>query len=299
MLASHLVVLRSGASTILGLLALAVLAMNGAGSAAQSKARPAAKQGSRVSFRDCPVCPEMVPVPAGGFTMGSPMDEPQREKEEGPQHWVTIAKPFAAGKFAVTFAEWDACAAENGCGGYKPADHGWGRQDRPVINVSWVDAKSYAAWLSRKTGKNYRLLSEAEREYATRAGTASPFWWGSTIVPDRANYDGTADVYRGGGEKGKYWQMTVPVKSYQPNPWGLYQVHGNIWEWVEDCWHDTYDGAPADGSAWIGEDCSRRVLRGGSWSISARALRAASRTPYFQTFRDANTGFRVARMSGQ
>lgn len=268
--------------------------MPGARLAAPSKAKPSAKPGSAASFRDCKECPEMVTVPAGSFTMGSPENEPERQIYEGPQHKVTIAKPFAVGKFAVTFAEWDACVAAGGCGAHRPGDQGWGRGDRPVINVSWNDAKSYLDWLSRKTAKRYRLLSEAEREYVTRAGSTAQFWWGPTITPDQANYDGTASVYAGGA-KGKYTEKTVPVKSYQPNPFGLYQVHGNVWEWVEDCWNDNYDGAPADGSAWITDNCSLRVLRGGSWGIDPRTLRAAFRSRYFSTFRDAYTGFRIAR----
>ncbi len=239
----------------------------------------------------------MVTVPAGRFLMGSPMEELEREKYEGPQHTVTFAKPFAAGKFPVTFAEWDACAADGGCGGYRPSDEGWGRGDRPVINVSWNDAKSYAAWLSRKTGREYRLLSEAEREYVTRAGSAGPFWLGPTITPDQANYDGTANVYKGGA-KGEYPAKTVPVKTYAPNPWGLYQVHGNVWEWVEDCWNEDYEGAPADGSAWAAETCTLRVLRGGSWGIRPGNLRSAFRSRYFPTLKDAYTGFRVARAAG-
>ncbi len=284
-------------SIIICPLLLATLALLDPGSAAQSNTRRSAKPQSRVSLRDCPDCPEMMVAPAGSFTMGSPEKEPERERYEGPQHTVTFAKPFAVGKFAVTFAEWDACAAAGGCGGYRPDDHGWGRGARPVIDVSWNDARAYVAWLSRKTGQSYRLLSESEREYVTRAGTVAPFWWGQTITPDQANYDGTANVYEG-GQKGEYRQKTVPVKSFQPNPWGLYQVHGNVWEWVEDCWNDNYDGAPADGSAWAGDDCSRRVLRGGSWGIDPRVLRAAFRSSYFPTFRDAYTGFRIAKTIG-
>ncbi len=143
--------------------------------------RPCIRPGSGESFKDCPDCPEMVIVPAGSFTMGSPESEPGHDKNEGPQHKVTIAEPFGLGRFPVTFAEWDACANDGGCGGYRPSDVGWGRSDRPVINVSWDDAQAYVKWLSDKTGKHYRLLSEAEREYAARAGTKSPFWWGSSI----------------------------------------------------------------------------------------------------------------------
>ena len=129
--------------------------------------------------------------------------------------------------------------------------------------MSWDDAKAYAKWLSGKTGKDYRLLSEAEWEYACRAGTSTPFWWGSSISTEQANYDGNYTF--GGGRKGEYRQRTVPVKSFEPNPWGLYQVHGNVWEWCEDCWNESYNGAPGDGSAWTTGDCALRLLRGGSW----------------------------------
>ena len=214
-----------------------------------SNKRPCIKPGSGESFQDCANCPEMVVVPAGSFVMGSPESEPERTSYEGPQHRVTITKPFAVGKFAVTFAEWDACVAGGGCGGHIPDDRGWGRGGRPVIYVSWDNAKAYLKWLSKKTGKEYRLLSEAEREYAARAGTQTPFWWGSWITPDQANYAGDEEPYQGGGQKGEDRQKTQPVKSFQPNPWGLYQVHGNVGEWVEDCWNETYNGAPTDGSA--------------------------------------------------
>ena len=192
---------------------------------------------------------------------------------------MTIPKPFAVGKFAVTFAEWDACAADGGCGGNKPSDQGWGRGDRPVINVNWNEAKDYIDWLSKKTGKEYRLLSEAEREYVARAGSTTPFWWGRSITPALANYNGTAEPYKGGGSKGEYRGKTLPVKSFKPNPWGLYQVHGNVWEWVEDCWNENYHNAPSDGSANTTGDCVR-VLRGGSWDNDPENLRAAYRGGY-------------------
>jgi formylglycine-generating enzyme required for sulfatase activity len=202
-------------------------------------------------------------VPAGSFTMGSPDIEEGRIEEEGPQHRVTFGKSFGVGKFAVTFEEWDACVADGGCNGYTPSDEGWGRGRRPVINVSWDDANAYVGWLSRKTGKIYRLLSEAEREYVTRAGTTTPFWWGASISTQQANYNGN---YAYGAEAtGVSRRQTVPVDSFQPNPWGLYQVHGNVWEWTEDCWHDDYTGAPSDGSAWTSGGCSDRVIRGGAW----------------------------------
>ena len=245
------------------------------------------------AFKECDGCPEMVVVPAGRFTMGSPEAEEDRFDAEGPQHLVMFAQPFAVGVFAVTFDEWDACVADSGCESYRPSDQGWGRGRRPVINVSWDDAQTYVAWLSRKTGKAYRLLSEAEREYAARAGTTTPFWWGSSISTQQANYDGSSAY--GGGSKGEYRQQTLPVESFQANPWGLYQVHGNVWEWTEDCSNENYNGAPSDGSAWTLGDCSRRVLRGGSWYFSPEFTRSAFRVRLFSVNRTSTQGFRVGR----
>jgi formylglycine-generating enzyme required for sulfatase activity len=243
-------------------------------------------------FKDCDKCPEMVVMPAGSFTMGSPETEEQHRVDEEPQHLVMISKPFAVGRFAATFEEWDACVADGGCNGYRPADR-WGRGRQPVINVSWDDAKTYLAWLSRKTGKTYRLPSEAEREYVTRAGTTTPFWWGSSISTNQANYDGNYTF--GGGTKGEYRQKTLPVNSFEPNPWGLYQVHGNVFEWVEDCYHYDYTKAPTDGSAWSPEDCRFRVARGSCWSYAPSTLRAAIRYPGRPGYRESSWGFRVAR----
>jgi formylglycine-generating enzyme required for sulfatase activity len=204
---------------------------------------------------------------------------------------VTIGKAFAVGKFAVTFDEWETCVADGGCNGYRPADQGWGRGQRPVIRVSWDDAKAYEAWLSGKTGKAYRLLSESEREYVTRAGSTTPFWWGSSTSTGQANYDGTSTY----GKQGEYRKETVPVDSFQPNSFGLYQVHGNVWEWTEDCYHDSYNGAPLDGSAWTTGDCSRRVLRGGSWVDPPKNLRSAYRLRFITDFRSLIFGFRLRR----
>jgi formylglycine-generating enzyme required for sulfatase activity len=178
------------------------------------------------TFTDCNNCPEMVVMPAGKFIMGSPDGEQGHNPDESPRHSVAFAFQFAVGRFSVTFDEWDACVAEDGCNSYKPADHGWGRGRRPVTNVSWDDAKAYVAWLSKKTGKPYRLLSEAEREYVTRAGTASAFWWGSSMSTSQANYDG--DFTYGDGTTGEYRGKTVVVESFSPNPWGLYQVHWRL-----------------------------------------------------------------------
>jgi hypothetical protein len=236
-------------------------------------------------FKECEQCPEMV--------MGSPANETGRLENEGPQHRVTFDRPFAVGRFAVTFDEWDACVADGGCRGYRPADNGWGRGRRPVINVSWDDAKAYVAWPSGKTKKSYRLLSEAEREYVTRTGTTTPFWWETSISTTEANYEGNYTY--NGSKKGAYREKTEPVDSFAANPWGLYQVHGNVGEWVEDCWHDSYSGAPSDGSAWTAGDCRSRVLRGGAWNDSPGALRAAFRLKSTPGFRGSNLGFRVGR----
>ncbi len=251
------------------------------------------KLGSGESFRDCSDCPDMVVAPPGSFMMGSSGDEPDPFTGLAPLHKVTIGYPFAIGAFAVTFAEWEACVADGGCGGYKPPNEGWGGADRPVINVSWGDARSYADWLSRKTGQRYRLLSEAEFEYAARARTTSLFWWGDSISPSQANYDGNYSY--GGGPKGPYRRQTMPVKSFEPNPWGLYQVHGNVATWTEDCWVDNYNDAPLDGSPRTTGNCKYRVTRGGSWYDYPHTLRVAVRLIMEPRLRTNYVGFRVAR----
>jgi formylglycine-generating enzyme required for sulfatase activity len=240
-------------------------------------------------------CPKMIVLPPGEFLMGSPETERDRNKDEV-QHKVRIGKPFAVSECDVTFAEWDMCVASGSCGQYKPKVEGWGRGDLPVVNVSWEDAQLYVAWLSRLTGQHYRLLSEAEFEYATRAGTKTPFWWGTSITPEQANYDGRVE-YEGGGMKGELRAKTVPVKSFKANPWGLYQVHGNVFKWVEDC-YGAYSDAPTDGSARTSrtaEDCHSRVLRGGSYYSFPQDLRAAFRYSNLPSYRQPNVGFRVAR----
>jgi formylglycine-generating enzyme required for sulfatase activity len=228
-------------------------------------------------FRDCTdVCPVMVGLPAGEFTMGW-----NDYDGENPQHSVKIAEPFAVGKFEVTFLEWEACVAGGGCKRYRtPSDRGWGKGRRPVIDVSWHDTKEYVAWLSRKTGKTYRLLSEAEWEYAARAGTTTRYAFGDTIGKKQARYQ--AD-------------NTAEVGSFPANKFGLHDMHGNVWEWVEDNWHPGYQGAPADGSVWPGGDVSQRVLRGGAWDSSPDVLRSAYRHRHLFILRASNVGFRVAR----
>jgi formylglycine-generating enzyme required for sulfatase activity len=231
----------------------------------------------------------MVVIPAGEFTMGSPPSEQNAEA----QHRVTIAAAFAVSKFEITFDEWDVCVKERGCGGYQPDDQGWGREQHPVIHLSFDNAKAYVTWLSQKTGKPYRLLSESEWEYAARAGTTTPFSFGDTLSPSQANYDGSPD---GSGPSDANRQKTVPVGSFPPNGFGLHDMHGNVSEWVEDCWHDQYTAAaPADGSPWLEGNCSGRVLRGGSWEDSAEELRSAARVGEYKDNSSYVDGLRIAR----
>ena len=244
-------------------------------------------------FRDCSDCPELVVVPGGSYEMGSPLGEEGRYDDEGPLHRVRISERFAVGVYEVTFREWDACRRAGGCS-HDPDDRGWGRGERPVIDVSWEDARAYVRWLSGETGKEYRLLSESEWEYVARGGTTGPFHFGLTISPEQANYNG--DYAYGSGGKGRYRKRTELVGSFPSNAFGLHDVHGNVWEWVEDCWHGSYQGAPSDGSAWTsGGDCGRRVLRGGSWNNEPRYLRSANRIQARRRFPELHVGFRVAR----
>jgi formylglycine-generating enzyme required for sulfatase activity len=257
-------------------------------------------------FKDveAPWCPEMVVIPAGGFLMGSPEGEKGRVYFEDPQHEVRIAYRFALGPHPVTFAEYDAfCEAT---GREISGDAGWGRGRRPAINVSWEDASAYCAWLAERTGKPYRLPSEAEWEYACRAGTTTPFWMRGKISTAQANYNANkfggrrhrANKIYGKGISDEFRGRTVPVDEpgFPANPFGLYQVHGNVWEWVKDCWHEVYEGAPTDGSPWVEKGCTLRVLRGGSWNTELAGLRAASRGRFPHERWDSDIGFRVARM---
>jgi len=224
-------------------------------------------------------------LPAGKFTMGSPATEQGRFDVEGPQHEVTFARAFAVSKFDVTFAYWDACVSVGAC----PAvsDAGMGRGDKPVINVNWDDAQTYVAWLSKMTGKPYRLLTEAEWEYAARAGATSPYIWGADVGFENTNCDTC----------GSKWddKETSPVGSFAANNFGLYDMVGDVWQWLQDCHHANYVGAPLDGSAWTGGDCASRVIRGGSWLNPPQLLRTANRYRYGPDFRASDLGFRVGR----
>ena len=234
------------------------------------------------SFKDCATCPEMVVIAPGRFTMGS-----EETSDETPIHDVTLSRPVAVGKFEVTFAEWDACVADGACS-RRPDDLGWGRGTRPVIDISWNDVSdTYLPWLSRKAGRRYRLLSEAEWEYAARGGSSSVYWWGDDVGAGHANCDGC------GGE----WdnKQTAPVGSFAPNAYGLHDMLGNVWEWTEDCYLDSYAGAPLNGSARTKKGCEVHVVRGGGWSDRPKYLRSAIRYGDRSIYRGTYVGFRVAR----
>ena len=267
-----------------------------AGTADAPATRPAAdppprRQAGEV-IRDCPTCPELVVISAGRFRMGCVSGRDCRD-DERPVHEVEVPS-FALGVYEVTFEEYDRFAAATGRD--RPNDRGWGRDGRPVITVSWEDATAYASWLSEETGEAYRLPSESEWEYAARAGSTTRYAWGDDIGRNRANCDG-CDPRDCDGCRG-FWsgRRTAPAGSFAANAWGLHDMHGNVWEWVEDCWHENYARAPRDGSAWTrGEDCGRRVLRGGSWNVNPRDLRSANRIRLDAEYRSSIVGFRVAR----
>jgi formylglycine-generating enzyme required for sulfatase activity len=262
-------------------------------------------------FRDRPGSPEMVVVPAGEFLMGASHDDSEGQKQEMPVHRVILSQPFAIGRFAVTLGQFSAFVdatgretpnemytGEDGGNWVQLRDHRSFRQpgfpqeeDHPVVGVSWNDAQAYANWLTKLTGKSYRLPSEAEWEYAARAGTTTRYWWGDAASTQRANFN---------PPEPKVWppdrrHSTVPVDTFEPNPWGLYNVHGNTWEWCEDCWHESYDGAPQDGSAWVDGEGLSRVLRGGSWYGLACHLRAAQRYWGISDWYYSDNGFRLVR----
>ena len=226
----------------------------------------------------------MIVVPAGRFMMGS---SASGQAFEQPQHKVTIAADFAVAEYETTFAEWDACAAAGACDPHIK-DGGFGRGRQPLINVTWNDAAHYAAWLAKITGKPYRLPSEAEYEYAARGGTQTAYPWGDAIGKDNADCNGC----------GSRWDdmQTAPVGSFPANRFGLHDMVGNVYEWVEDCLHANYDGTPSDGSAWLaGNACFGHMIRGGSWADDPIDLRSASRTWSPATIRRSFIGFRVAR----
>ena len=266
-------------------------------------------------FRDCPDCPEMVVVPSGRFDMGSPPTEEGRHDNEGPVHPVTIGYRFAAGVHEVTRGEfarfvsatnrvvgsscwgWDGKWRERPRAGWR--DPGFAQDDaHPVTCVSWSDAKAYVRWLSEQTGEPYRLLSESEWEYVARAGTTTARFWGEDSSSEQCRYangaDASTDYPRAAGCDDGY-AHTSPAGSHEANEFGLRDVSGNVFEWLEDCWNGSYRGAPSDGGAWETGDCDRRVFRGGSWLNEPRFLRSAFRVRYALGYRSNVLGFRVAR----
>ena len=266
----------------------AMVAAGGSGGAGvgtgAAGAQPKAIPGStfRESLRSGGEGPEMVVIPAGRFRMGCLSNDDDCFDREKPVHEVTIDAPFALSVYEVTFEDYDRFTYPN-----KVAGEGWGRGRRPVINVSWNDAQDYVQWLSSETGAEYRLPSEAEWEYAARAGTTTQYSWGNEIGVNRANC--LLDLC------GDQWEYTAPAGSFRSNAFGLYDMHGNVREWVADCWHGGYAGAPTEGSAWLQGDCFGRVLRDGSWDGVPVFLRAAYRVRYSTVNRFNDSGFRVAR----
>ncbi|MDH3596731.1 MAG: SUMF1/EgtB/PvdO family nonheme iron enzyme [Rhodospirillales bacterium] len=256
------------------------------------------------TFKDCPVCPEMVVIPSGSFMMGSPKNEPDKDERldtnEEPRHRVTMGYKFALSRYEVSFEQWDTCVKEGACPSI--ADEGWGRGKRPVMNVSWWEVQKYVAWLSQKTGKIYRLPSEAEWEYAARAGTQTSRFWGDDSIRacKYANVNDLSSAYRyvpsDPHQCRDGYPYTAPVGSFVPNKFGLYDMLGNVSEWVEDTYHSSYIGAPNDGVAWEGSFGA--VWRGGAWNSVPSVARSASRgrdDAIGKSFKYNSIGFRVAR----
>lgn len=232
------------------------------------------------TFQDCPACPEMVSLPAGSFVMGSD----RGDRSEQPAHSVTIGAPFAIGKYEVTVSQWQACVDAGGC--KARSDKATTAANAPISDISWDDAQRYARWLAKETGKPYRLPTEAEWEYAARAGTRSRFWWGDSMASGKSYCN----------DCGNPWDRDRPadVGTFAANPFGLHDTSGNVWEWVADCWHRDYQGAPADGGVWEASDCRERVIRGGSWRDKTNYVHSASRFYYDSYIRYISNGFRVA-----
>ncbi|MEM8773222.1 MAG: SUMF1/EgtB/PvdO family nonheme iron enzyme, partial [Pseudomonadota bacterium] len=244
------------------------------------------------TFTDCEACPQMVVIPGNAsYMMGAPRSEPGHDQSERPQVEVAIGDAFALGVYEVTFDDWNACVDDGGCAGHKPSSMGWGEGRRPVINVSVADAENYLNWLSEKSGAFYRLPSEAEWEYAARAGADGPFAFGSAISPTQANFNGKFPY---GGAKGVYRSQTVEAGSFEANAFGLHDMHGNVWERVADCWRPTHEDVAIDASPVDGA-CADRVIKGGGWNAGGWRLRSAHRKAAPADERDFDTGFRVLR----
>ncbi|MEM8772290.1 MAG: SUMF1/EgtB/PvdO family nonheme iron enzyme [Pseudomonadota bacterium] len=242
-------------------------------------------------FKDCSACPDMRTLRGGAFLMGASENDPLRRPEEGPQVLVEIGRSFAISTREVTYEQWDACVADGGCAGYAPDSFGWGRGQTPIAAVSFEDAQNYAQWLSQKTGERYRLPTEAEWEFAARGGLAGPYGFDGGLSPQKANYNAR---FGARGQNAVYVGRPTPVARYLPNRFGLFDMHGNVWEWTADCWRPTHQARPVDESA-VGGDCATRVLKGGAWNTGGWRLRAAHRIGKAQNAREFDNGFRVVR----
>jgi formylglycine-generating enzyme required for sulfatase activity len=243
-------------------------------------AKPAGATG-KSEIRDCPTCPAMIALPGGAFAMGSISGD----MEERPSHRVNVAQPFAIGAYEVTIEQWNACVDAAGCPRIEV--EGNGSRTAPMRNISWDDAQAYVKWLAKKTGKAYRLPTEAEWEYAERGGTTTQYWWGNEM---RKGYADCKDC-------GEPWNKDSPLNtgSFAANPFGLFDMNGSVWEWVADCWHGSYKGAPSDGRAWDEAGCPTRVIRGGSWPDGAAYMQSSTRFKYSASVRQSQNGMRVAR----
>ncbi|MBN3767803.1 formylglycine-generating enzyme family protein, partial [Burkholderia sp. Ac-20365] len=248
---------------------------------APAPAPAAAKAATGGESKDCAACPAMISLPAGSFTMGSNSDDPS----EKPPHHVTISAPFAIGKYEVTVEQWNACADVNGCPKLTPENNS--AKNAPARDLSWDDTQAYVKWLSKVTGKTYRLPTEAEWEYANRAGTTTKYWWGDAMRKGMANCKDCGDPY--------HKEAPEPVGTFAANPNGLYDMNGSVWEWVGDCWHNSYQGAPNDGRAWDAPGCNTRVIRGGSWREGNDYMLSSTRFKYSQSVRQSQDGFRVVK----
>ncbi len=286
--------------------AFALLAL-AAGVAVATGGPPAAAKAAGLPgeiFQDCDACPEMVVIPPGEFVMGSPEVEAGRYDAEGPQHTVRIERAFALGRDEVTVIQWVACVADGGCPGGRAVEQepGQGADGAPAIMVSWLDAKEYVGWLSRVTGKPYRLASESEWEYAARAGTTGARFWGEDAdgacananVHDLTSREENLQFLWTNHECDDGYAGAAPVGSFAANGFGVRDMLGNVAEWVADCWNDTYAGAPSDGSEWSSGNCKSRILRGGSWRNAPRVVRAAFRIRSGIGYHGGDIGLRVA-----
>jgi formylglycine-generating enzyme required for sulfatase activity len=242
---------------------------------------PARAVAAGADIKDCAACPTLVSIPAGAFTLGNNTSDPS----EKPAHAVTVGAPFAIGRYEVSVQEWNACAAAGACP--KIVQRPGTSANAPMRDVSWDDAQQYVKWLATTSGKPYRLPTEAEWELAARGGASTRYWWGEQMAQGKANCK----------ECGKPWTEDAPanVGSSAANPYGLYDTSGSVWEWVADCWHNNYKGAPGDGRAWDEPDCRVRVIRGGSWREGASYMVASTRFKYDASVRHSQNGFRVAR----